>query len=209
MADNGNGNGELLAPAASWERRFTDTHRSWEAFEVYRTMGTQRSLVKVAQKLGKTPEVIERWSKQHDWLSRVTAWDRHQAQIINERVLSGTAEMRERLVNQALALQVRAQHRLLRMSDQEISQLSPYEICALMKTGADIETKARSIDPESAGYFAPDLLPPQFTIQVVGKLPPNTTYVQFVEDGRQQYGYVHLDHLDRFLIDFPDATVIR
>lgn len=61
-----------------------------EAFALYRDFGTNRSLRAVAERLGKTAELIERWSRGDDWVRRVAAWDaecdrRQQEAMIAER----------------------------------------------------------------------------------------------------------------------------
>jgi hypothetical protein len=184
-----------------WERQTTDTDKSWEAFEIYRAMGPSRSLAKVAQQLGKSTPLMERWSRNHSWAARVASWDRHEARTINERILLGTAEMRSRLVNQALSLQARAQARILRMSDTEIAALRPNEVVALMRAGSDIERRARDINPDELG-FAPDIQP-KFEISVIR--PGGMVGVQLA-DGRR--GYIPPEAVPRFREENPDAVVI-
>ncbi|MBV8630462.1 MAG: hypothetical protein JOZ83_06025 [Silvibacterium sp.] len=127
----------------------------------------------------------------------------HEAQTVNREILAGTAEMRRRQVQQALGLQARALKRLYAMSDAEVAQLSPYELCLMMKTGADLEKGARAIDPEEIG-FQPGLAPPVFNIQVI-RVPPDMIGVQ-LEDGR--YGYIDPKCVDDFRRDHPTALVI-
>jgi hypothetical protein len=189
------------SPLTLWERQTTDTDKSWEAFEVYRGLGAQRSLLKVGQQLGKSTALLSRWSALHNWVIRAQAWDRHEARTINERILLGTAEMRSRMVNQALSLQARAQARILKMSDTEIAALRPNEVVALMRAGSDIERRARDIDPNELG-FAPDIQP-KFEITVIR--PGGMVGVQLA-DGRS--GYIPHDSVERFRRENPDAVVI-
>lgn len=180
-----NGHHHDLQP---WERQSTDTDRSWEAFEVYRQMGPRRSIQKVAEKLGKSRTIMERWSLRHDWRRRVLAWDRHEARIINERVLLGSADMRERLISQAMNLQARAQQRVLKMTDQEIAALSVMETCALMRTGSMIEQQARTFDEDERGGngervrgFSADTPPPVFNLVRISK-PESHVWVRRSDD---------------------------
>ena len=184
-----------------WERRMTDTDRSWEAFDEYRMMGTGRSLQKAATKLGKSVQLLDRWSKRHSWWERVQAWDRYEARVVNERVLLGTAEMRQRMVNQALGMQARAQSRILKMTDDDIASLKPGEVIALMRVSADMERKARDI-PE-AQFMMFDKMP-TFEVQII-RPGAGMVGVQ-LEDGR--YGYIPEKHLERFREDHPEAVVI-
>lgn len=57
----------------AWGRQENESARAFQAFEVYRDLGVERSLVKVGQTLGKSRALIERWSVQHDWVNRVEA----------------------------------------------------------------------------------------------------------------------------------------
>ena len=67
--------------------------------------------------------------------------------------------MRQRLVDCGTDLQAKAAQRLLSMTAQEITQLSPYETAAWLKTGADLEAKGRTGDLENglAPGFRPTL----------------------------------------------------
>ena len=64
-----------------------------EAFAMYRDFGPDRSLRAVGQALGKSSELIERWSSQDGWRVRVAAWD---AECDRQRQEAAKAE-RERL----------------------------------------------------------------------------------------------------------------
>jgi hypothetical protein len=192
---------ESKTDAKPWERRPSDTDKSWQAFEEYRTIGTGRTLAKVANKLGKSAQLIERWAHTHLWFERVQAFDRYEARNVNERVLLGTAEMRQRMVNQALGMQARAQSRILKMTDDDIASLRPSEVIALMRVAADMERKARDI-PE-AQFMMFDKMP-TFEIQVIR---PGLGMVGVqLEDGR--YGYIPERNVERFRVDHPEATVV-
>lgn len=194
--------GEIKAnDARPWERVPTDTDRSFEAFEAYRTMGIGRSLSKAALHISKSIQLLERWSKQHKWYERVQAFDRYEARTVNERVLLGTAEMRQRMVNQALGMQARAQSRILKMTDDDIAQLRPSEVIALMRVASDMERKARDI-PE-AQFMMFDKMP-TFEVQVIR---PGVGMVGVqLEDGR--YGYIPERNVERFRADHPEAVVV-
>jgi hypothetical protein len=184
-----------------WERRPSDTDKSFEAFEEYRIMGTNRSLAKLALKLHKSVQLMDRWSKQHGWYDRVQQFDRHEARAVNERVLLGTAEMRQRMVNQSLGMQARAQSRILKMTDDDIASLKPGEVIQLMRVAADMERKARDI-PE-AQFMMFDKMP-TFEVQVIR---PGIGMVGVqLEDGR--YGYIPEKAMEQFRTDHPGAVIV-
>ena len=186
-----------------WERQQDETDKAFQAFEEYRKMGLARSYVKVGEKLGKSLTLIERWAKQDNWKMRTLAWDRHEARITNERVLLGTAAMRERMTVLAMQIQSRAQGRILRMTEQEINEMRPLEAVGIMRAASDIERRAREISDEEMDTILPEFVP-KFEIQFIqpGK------HMIGVQMGDGRYGYIPEDQIDRFRKDHPAAVVI-
>lgn len=188
-----------------WERLLDESEPAWQAFETFRTMGGQRRLVGVADKCGKHVSLIERWAKRHGWHQRVLAFDRYEARVTTERILLGTASMRERQIVLSMQLQSRAQQRLLRMSESEVNQLRPVELVALLKASAAIETKAREVSEDEMSTFNTGIGTPVFEVQIIrpgkGMVPVQLT------DGR--YGYIPESEIERFQRDYPSAVIIR
>jgi len=71
---------DLETEIQPYGQRLGESAKAFAAFVVYRDMGEERSLEKVAQELGKSVSLLQRWSSQHEWVTRVLAWDtdRHQ-----------------------------------------------------------------------------------------------------------------------------------
>ena len=67
-----------------FEQQPKETAKGFAAFSVYLSLGPQRSLAAVGQKLGKSKVVIERWSSKFDWPSRVNAHSAHMAIVERE-----------------------------------------------------------------------------------------------------------------------------
>jgi hypothetical protein len=193
---------ELVA-TYPWERQDSESDRSFEAFEAYRQMGLARSLTKVAEKLGKSLQLIDRWALRDQWKMRVLAWDRHEARLTNERVILGTASMRERMTVLAMQMQSRAQGRILKMTEKEIARMRPIDVVAIMRAAADIERKARAIPEDEMGNILPEFVP-RFEIQVIR---PGKKMVG-VQMGDGRYGYIPEEQIERFRRDNPDAVVI-
>lgn len=76
-----------------------ESQKAYEAFVTYRDMGVQRSLAKVAEKLGKSSQIISRWSAKHAWGERVAEWDAQQFQKADNK----REKMREKLIEDELA----------------------------------------------------------------------------------------------------------
>jgi len=67
-----------------FEQQPRESSRAFAAFSLYLSLGPQRSLVAVGQKLGKSRVVIERWSTKFEWTSRVQAHAAHMALVERE-----------------------------------------------------------------------------------------------------------------------------
>ena len=176
-----------------WERQEDETDKAFQAFEEYRKMGLARSYVKVAEKLGKSLNLIERWARQDNWKMRTLSWDRHEARITNERILLGTAAMRERMTVLAMQIQSRAQGRILRMTEAEINAMRPEAAVTIMRAAADIERRAREISDEEMDTILPEFVP-KFDVQLI---QPGAKMIG-VQMGDGRFGYIPEEQIDRF-----------
>ena len=68
---------------------------------LYGTLGYGRSLSKVARKLGKSTNLMSRWSVRWSWRLRVKEWDQDQETIKAVALNSSIVEMAERQAAQA------------------------------------------------------------------------------------------------------------
>lgn len=83
------------APTAEYDRRPQETDPSWQGFTTFRDM-PERTLAKVATELGKSVQLIERWSQRHDWVRRSGLWDADQDRAKTRGILSGIEDMEHR-----------------------------------------------------------------------------------------------------------------
>jgi hypothetical protein len=58
-----------------WEKRPSETPKAFEAFGVYRDLGSGRSLIGAAKVLNKGRTIVGTWSQQHDWVQRAEEYD--------------------------------------------------------------------------------------------------------------------------------------
>lgn len=107
-----------------WERWPEETDKAFRAFRIYRDMGEDRSLPKVAEKLGKSSgytRVLEDWSSAHHWRTRVTDFDRyvdHQERLrARERSLASRRRIQAQMKDAAEALMLPAKALLERFAD--------------------------------------------------------------------------------------------
>jgi hypothetical protein len=61
--------------AQPWERLPNESPQAFQAFAIYRDMGAERSLAKVAQQTGKSKALMDRWSARDHWVMRADSWD--------------------------------------------------------------------------------------------------------------------------------------
>ena len=65
----------------STKRLKDESAKAYAAFKLYAEMGAQRSHAAVGQKLGKSKELLERWSSKFEWVKRAAQWDNEQAKL--------------------------------------------------------------------------------------------------------------------------------
>ena len=70
--------------ALAFEQQSKESDKAFAAFALYLSMGSERSLATVGQKLGKSVGLVERWSKRFDWSGRVQAHAAHFATVERE-----------------------------------------------------------------------------------------------------------------------------
>jgi hypothetical protein len=77
---------DVSLDAAPWSRLApgqgkdgaNETALNYRAFTIYYLMAVdERSLTKVAERLGKSEKLMEQWSRSFDWWERTAAWDGH------------------------------------------------------------------------------------------------------------------------------------
>jgi len=68
----------------SFEQQPKESDKAFAAFALYLSLGAERSVRAVGEKLGKSEGLIERWSAKYDWVSRVQAHALHLAVVERE-----------------------------------------------------------------------------------------------------------------------------
>jgi hypothetical protein len=81
-------------PTITIPRLDNESNRALEARRIYVEMGPGRSTAKVGQQLGKSKDLMDRWSARYDWAATARAWDDQQAAMASMRA---TAEYQEHL----------------------------------------------------------------------------------------------------------------
>jgi hypothetical protein len=75
---------EQMRTALPFEQQPRESNKAFAAFSLYLSLGPERTLVAVAQKLQKSGGLIARWSRKFDWGERVAAHGTHFAVVERE-----------------------------------------------------------------------------------------------------------------------------
>lgn len=76
-----------------WLRREGETNPAYEAFRTYMKL---RSTTKVAEELGKSTTLTTRWCAEHEWVSRIAAYDSYVAGADTDGLVHAMAESRDK-----------------------------------------------------------------------------------------------------------------
>lgn len=123
-----------------WERLEGESSKAYEAFSAYRDMGSQRSLSKVAEKLGKSETLMGRWSSAYQWRERAAKWDDEQNRMARESQLEEIRKMRKRHAGLAYSMLVKAGRALKTMPEEEIKAA---DISRMVEIASKLERVSR------------------------------------------------------------------
>lgn len=129
-----------------WERMEGEGVKAFEAFRIYRDMGSERNLRAVGERLGKSRAIIERWSSANQWVERVRAYDNDLERVAYQEAVKSVREMQKRRIGMAAQLQNKA---LLALQKLKPEHMKPGELLAFMREGAKLEREARNDIVES------------------------------------------------------------
>ena len=79
-----------------WERQPRESSEAWEAFQIYLSLGAQRSVLKVAKECTKSYSLLRRWSSKWNWVERVRARDNF---LMAQEDKAQLLEARKRAIN--------------------------------------------------------------------------------------------------------------
>lgn len=133
-----------VTPPEPWERQQEETSKQYEAFCIYRDMGTERSLSKVSEKLQKSDTLIGRWSRMNDWVERTAQWDNEQDRIKREaeqkQQIEDIKKMRKRHAGMAQSMLLKAALALQAIPPEDIK---PSDISRMVDVASKLERISR------------------------------------------------------------------
>ena len=123
-----------------WERQPGESAQAYEAFAIYRDMGSNRSLRVVAEQLSKSDTLIKRWSREKKWGERCRAYDNHLDDVARQEALRKYKKMRTRHIGIALQLQEKALAELKNLPD---GSMTPKDIIQFLDKATELERDNR------------------------------------------------------------------
>lgn len=129
--------------ARPWNMRPDESAKAYQAFEVYRDYGPDRSLTRLSRDHGKSIATVTEWSTRHDWQARVRAFDEYVASRAADKAVESAASIRARQAKHAQAIQLRAMQKFAVATPDD---MSIGEATRAFQVGAEVERKVMGID---------------------------------------------------------------
>lgn len=128
-----------------WERQDNEGGKAFEAFCIYRDIGTERTYKKVSKELGKSDTLIERWGRTHNWIERARAWDNEQDRIARIQQTKEIQAMRKRQRKTAERMQDIGEQMLEKLQEkvQLTGRVQLGDVVSLLKIGMEQERICR------------------------------------------------------------------
>lgn len=128
----------------TWERQENESAEAYEAFSLYRNLKpTERSLAKVGRQLGKSKNLMERWSSKYEWVSRCRDYDRYIDAEALEKATTNLSKMRAKHIVLGQMLQEKGLEALKEMPIGTLIS-DPATLLRFLTEGARIEEKNRA-----------------------------------------------------------------
>lgn len=149
-----------------WEKQPNESAPAFEAFRTYRDLGPERSNAKVAQAVGKSKQLMDRWSRTHSWVIRAGAWDSEQDRLYRLDLNRQRRDMAKRQAKIAQGVQGKIVARLQTINPNE---LSPSDLIRWLEISAKVERTALGE-------------PDRVAVSVDGTTPDSETAVEALSD---------------------------
>ena len=131
-----------------WEKLPEETSRQYEAFCIYRDMGIERSILKVAYEWseGGHTSKLKEWSSKYHWVERASAYDEYIDEIKRARNEEAIIEMSARHAEYSLQIQEKAIEALNLVNPEE---LKPNDLIKWYDVAVKIERLSRGLSTEN------------------------------------------------------------
>lgn len=138
---------ELTPDRDPWEKQPWESFKAFAAFALYRDLGVTRSLVKVAEAVGKNVTLIGRWSKLYRWVERAERYDVYLDRRRREQAEDERERARRRHQGLGAAMQTVAIQRLrgdenASIAGLDVNTLDPAAVARFAEVGVKLERLA-------------------------------------------------------------------
>ena len=114
-----------------WGRRKDESDEAFAAFSIYLT--EERIVKKVAAKVGKSVQLLYRWSNRYDWRGRATAYDNSLIEELRSDTRRQLAKRYRKILSDVISFQEMAAAELRRKDLSRTSVTSLTELYAMAK----------------------------------------------------------------------------
>ena len=128
-----------------WEKKPKESNKAYEAFVVYRDLGSGRTFTAVAEELHKSVSLIRRWKDKWNWQERAEAWDNSIAEKARIKKAKDYAKMIEVQTGIGQMLQAEAIKAIKKM---DLTKASLPALLEMINSGVRIERTARAMDKD-------------------------------------------------------------
>jgi hypothetical protein len=133
--------------AHPWERLPGESKEAFQAFAIYRDMGAERSLAKVAKQLGKSTQLVERWSARDHWVMRADTWVVEADRVHRGFLLEHRRDVDRRLLRIAGAMQAKLVEALQAL---DVRDLSPRDLGHWLDVTSKVQRQALGLGGRSS-----------------------------------------------------------
>ena len=127
-------------PEFAWDRQPGESQKAWQTFELYRTLGVNRSMRRVAEVVHKSLHTIAAWACAHNWVDRTREWELYENKRAQREEQEAVKEMRRIHAEAGATLLKRGFGRLAVINPKMIS---PRTLLRFVELGAKLEARAR------------------------------------------------------------------
>ena len=123
-----------------FERLEHESSKAFEGFVAYRDMGITRSIREVAEKLGKSRALLERWSSKYQWVDRARAYDDY----MDKKAILENEKLRREMVKRHASASTMFQSKVVsRLNTFDPNELSPNDLIKWFEVSVKIERLSR------------------------------------------------------------------
>ena len=126
-----------------WLKLPNESEQAYNAWCAYRDMNPPRSLRNLAERLGKSRALLERWSSRWRWQKRLEAFIRNREETRLRELEATIKQTKERHIGIAQMMQAKA---LERLQEIDPKQLSPDSVVKFLYLAVTMERKSLDIE---------------------------------------------------------------